>query len=84
MQVRDARRLRARIVIAGSSNRQLAKAVGYKSHAYINRIVSGDIKTVTPEKARLIARHLKVDVDDLFVSDVSTPVRRSVKTQAAR
>lgn len=77
MQVRDPKKLRRLLVVNNQSARQLAKGVGYSSHSYVNRILAGDIKTVTPARATAIARFLKVDVDDLFAAVVSTPAARS-------
>lgn len=83
MFVRDSRELRRLMARRDVSNRELARAAGYQSHAYMNRLVSGDINTITPQRAKAIARFLKVDLDTLFVSSPSTPGRRSVKGQRA-
>jgi transcriptional regulator with XRE-family HTH domain len=65
------------------SARELAEAVGYKSHSYVTRILRGEIKTVTPERAARIARYLEVGVDDLFVARLSTDVVHSGRRQGA-
>jgi hypothetical protein len=45
----------------------------------VTRILRGEIKTVTPERAARIARFFGVGVDDLFVARLSSdagPVRK--------
>jgi transcriptional regulator with XRE-family HTH domain len=80
MRVENLKRLKRLMAIQEVSARQLAEACGYKSHAYITRILRGEITTVTPERAARIARHLEVPIDDLFVprlsSDTSQPAKR--------
>jgi len=78
MRVIDPKRIRKLMVVQDVSTRRLATEVGYASHAYIGRILRGEITTVTPEKAARIARFLGVGVDDLFVPRLSTDSRRSV------
>lgn len=72
MQVIDPRRIRKLMAIKDISTRTLATKVGYRSHAYLGRILRGDIKTVTPDKAVRIAAVLEVGVDDLFLARVSS------------
>jgi transcriptional regulator with XRE-family HTH domain len=83
MQVRDRKKIKRLMAVDDVSARQLAAGVGYASHSYVNRILAGTITTVTPERAQRIAKYLKVDVDDLFVGEVSTGTRRSAKKQTA-
>lgn len=81
MRLDDERRKRLQklMVIQGVSARTLAKAVGYKSHAYITRILRGEITTMTTERATRIALYLGVGVDDLFVPEGSSGARHSDK-----
>lgn len=72
MRVKDPKQIKKLMVIQEVSARTLAEAVGYKSHAYITRILRGEIKTVTPARAALIATYLQVGVDDLFVARMSS------------
>lgn len=83
MRVTNLKRLKKLMVIQGVSARQLADVCGYKSHAYITRILRGEIKTITPERAARIARHLEVGVDDLFMPRLSTDTSRNVKEDDA-
>jgi transcriptional regulator with XRE-family HTH domain len=72
MQIKDPKKIAKLMVIQGISHRDMAEAVGYKSHGHIGRIFRGEIGTVTPEKAALIANVLGVGVDDLFLVRVSS------------
>lgn len=80
MRVIDPKRIRKLMVIQDVSARTLAEAIGYNSHAYVTRILRGEVKTVTPERAALIAAYFGVGVDDLFVVRLSTDAGRSVKS----
>lgn len=83
MRVLDPKKIQKLLLIQGVTHRELAKAVGYRSHAYIGRIIRGQIKTVTPEKATRIANYLAVGVDDLFVARLSTDTGRNAKRETA-
>ena len=39
------------MVIQNVSQRELAKAVGWKSHTYLGRLLKGTIKTLDPDAA---------------------------------
>ena len=82
MQIRDLKMLQKLMVIQGVSQRQLATAAGYRSHAYMGRILRGEVNTLEPEAAVRIAHFFRVGVDDLFLVRVSTrsgePVRSDV------
>lgn len=82
MQVRDHRKIKRLLIVQNASARQLAASLGC-NHSYVNRVLSGERPTVTPEMARKIARFLHVDVDDLFVPRVSTSVGRSASSRKA-
>lgn len=72
MQVIDAKKIRKLMLIQGVSQRELAEAAGWASHSYVTRLLSGEIKTVTPERAARIARFFEVGIDDLFVGRLSS------------
>lgn len=76
MRVIDPKLIRKLMAIQDVSARRLAEDVGYASHSYINRILAGDIKTVTPERAARIAHRLGVGIDDLFMAKVSSDGRQ--------
>ncbi|MBS45337.1 MAG: hypothetical protein CMH83_19635 [Nocardioides sp.] len=83
MQVIDPKKILKLMAIQEVSARTLAEQIGYSSHSYVNRILKGDIKTVTPERAARIARFFGVGVDDLFVPRLSTDARQSSKRKAS-
>lgn len=83
MRVKDPKQIKKLMVIQDVSARTLAKAVGYNSHAYVTRILRGEIKTVTPERAARIANYLQVGLDDLFVARLSTDGAQNAKRRSA-
>jgi transcriptional regulator with XRE-family HTH domain len=72
MQVRDHRKLARLMLIQDVSQRDMATALGWKSHSYIGRIMRGTIRSVDPDAAVRIAHILGVAVDDLFVTRSSS------------
>lgn len=72
MRVLDPRKIRKLMLIQDVTQRDLADAAGWGSHSYVARILNGEIKTVTPDRAARIARHLGVGIDDLFVARLSS------------
>lgn len=83
MWVIDPTKLQKLLVIQDASVRGLAKAVGYNSHTHMARIVNGECRTVTPERAARIARFFGVGIDDLFVTRLSTDAGQNGKRKAA-
>lgn len=83
MQVRDAKTIRKLMVIQNVSQRSLARAAGYKSHAYMGRILRGEVKTLDPEAAVRVAKYLGVGVDDLFLVRVSSDTPQTAKQGVA-
>lgn len=84
MVLTDRTKLARLMILQEVSQRDLAKAVGWKSHTYVGRILSGDVKTVTPEVAVRIAHHLGCVIDDLFTPRMSNDERRNVKPSKTR
>lgn len=83
MRVIDPRKIRKLMLIQDVTQRDLAQAAGWGSHSYVARILNGEIKTVTPERAARIARHFGVGIDDLFVIRPSSDAGRSDKREAS-
>ena len=83
MKLTDRKRLAKLMAIQDVSARQLAKAAGWKSHSYMNRLLSGEVSTCEPEPAVRIARHLGVGVDDLFMPRLSTDASHNAKGRVA-
>jgi len=71
MRLHNLKGLRTLLVVRDVSQRRLARAAGYKSHAYMGRILRGEADTLEPEAALRIARFLQVDVDFLFAPRLS-------------
>lgn len=83
MEVKNPRTIAKLMVIQGVSQRTLAQRAGYKSHAYMGRILRGEVKTLDPEAAVRIAKFLGVGVDDLFLVRVSNDAGRNMKSRGA-
>lgn len=72
MVLHDRKRLLKLMVIQGVTQRELAEAAGWKAHSILGRLLRGEIKTVTVERAARIAHHFGVGVDDLFLVRVDS------------
>ena len=72
MRLHNLKGLRTLMVVQDLSQRRLATAAGYKSHAYMGRLLRGEVDTLEPEAALRIARFLQVDADFLFAPRLST------------
>lgn len=79
MKVKDAEMIRRIMESKGISARKMAEQMGWSSHSYMNRILSGQARTVTPDTAMKLAYHLQVPVDLLFVTRASGDSGRNVK-----
>lgn len=77
MRLHDRKRLAKIMAIQGVSARKLSEAVGYKSHAYITRLLRGEINNLPSDRATRIALYLGVGVDDLFMPEGSSGARHS-------
>ena len=49
MKLRDRKRLQRLMTVQDVSARQLARAAGWKSHSYMNRLLNGQAETLAPE-----------------------------------
>lgn len=83
MKLINVKRLRTLMVVQEVSQRRLAMAAGYKSHAYMGRLMRGEVDTLEPEAALRIARFLGVGVDDLFVPRLSTDTGKNAPRRGA-
>ena len=79
MRVHNLKGLRTLMVVRDVSQRRLARAAGYRSHAYMGRILRGEVDTLEPEAAVRIARFLQVGVDFLFAPLMSTDTEHYVR-----
>jgi transcriptional regulator with XRE-family HTH domain len=71
MRLHNRKGLRTLMVVRDVSQRRLALAAGYRSHAYLGRLVRGEVDSLDHRAALRIARFLQVDVDFLFALETS-------------
>jgi transcriptional regulator with XRE-family HTH domain len=71
MILQHRKRLLKLMVLNDTSQRELAKVAGYKSHAYLGRLLRGEVTTLDPDAALRIAHHFRVPVEDLFLTRVT-------------
>ncbi|MCG7425095.1 helix-turn-helix domain-containing protein [Kocuria rhizophila] len=71
MQLRDPKKLKRLMIVQDISQRELARAAGWKSHSYLGRLMSGKVTTLSTDPALRIAHTLGVGVEDLFLTKVS-------------
>lgn len=83
MELTDRKRLAKLMVIQGASQRDVARAAGWRSHSYLGRLLRGEVRTLDVEAAARIAHFFGVGVDDLFMVRTSSEPRRNVKGKAA-
>lgn len=77
MVLTDRKKLAKLMLIQGVSQRDLAKAAGWRSHSYLGRLLRGDATSLEPEPAVRIARYLGVGTDDLFMARSSSDVAQN-------
>jgi transcriptional regulator with XRE-family HTH domain len=70
MQIKDRDLLAALMASKKLSGRALAKQVGWKSHTYLQRLLRGEVNTLDPDRAIIIAHYLGVPLELLFVPRV--------------
>lgn len=71
MLLKDRKKLATLMALAGVSARELSAAAGWRSHSYMNRLLTGTVRTCKPEPALLIAERLGVDLAELFTPRVT-------------
>ena len=81
MRLHNLKGLRTLMVVRDVSQRRLALAAGYRSHAYMGRLLRGEVDTLGSEAASRIARFLQVDTDFLFAPQVSSDTVHSAHPQ---
>ena len=69
MIVKDAELLRRLMKASGVTARQLARDLGWSSHSYVNRILTGQVVTVRAETAQRVADRLEVPIGLVFGPD---------------
>jgi transcriptional regulator with XRE-family HTH domain len=71
MRLHNLKGLRTLMVVQDVSQRRLAIAAGYRSHAYMGRLLRGEVETLERQAALRIARFLQVDASFLFAPRAS-------------
>lgn len=79
MELKDRTLLAALMEQQGVSARTLSRAAGWKSHSYMNRLLSGQVKSLSTEPAARIAHELQVPFSLLFVTRSSAESGRTVR-----
>lgn len=76
MELRDPTRLVDLMKKHGTTQRQLAQAIGLKSHGYISALVRGQYKNLRAEPALKLAYILDVPIDYLFLTKADENIGR--------
>lgn len=84
MELIDRDKLARRMKQMGVSQRELARAAGWKSHTYMRRLLTGEASTLNTDPALRIAHYLHLDVDDVFVTRVDSPGAQPVSHRPHR
>lgn len=89
MEIRDPALLKALATSHGRNHRQITAAVWPNAkpgtHSQVDRIMTGKIKTITPERAARWAAYFGVPIDTLFVPrSSSNPGRHVPKRRGPR
>lgn len=71
MILKDPKLLLSIMLVQDVSQRELARAVGWKSHSYLGRLLRGEVKTLDGDAALRIAHRLGLPVDSLFLTRVT-------------
>jgi len=82
MIVRDHAKFASVVLVQDISQRELAEAAGWSSHAYLGRLLRGEAKTLSDEAALRIAHKLGMPVDLLFMTVVSEKTGQPVQTKS--
>lgn len=79
MELKDPTLLASLMEEQQKSARYIAKAAGYKSHTYVQRLLRGEAKNLDPTPAARIAHDLGVPFNLLFRTRVSGESAQSVQ-----
>lgn len=73
------KRLAKLLLIQEVSQRDLAEAIGWKSHTMVGYLLRGEKNSVSPASAVAIAKFLGVDVSDLFLTEMPSVARQGTQ-----
>ena len=77
----DRKKLAKLMIVQEVTQRELATAIGWRSHSYLGRLLRGEKNSLDPDAALRIAHFLGVGADDLFLTKVSGENGRSTRTK---
>lgn len=84
MVLTNRKKLATIMTIQEVSQRELAEAIGWKSHSYLGRLLRGEVASLDEAGAVRIAKYLGVPVEDLFATRMSIATERTVDRRATR
>lgn len=79
MILKDHKKLMSILIVQEISQRELARAAGWKSHSYMGRLLRGEAKTLDAEAAVRIAHRLGLPLEHLFLTIVSEKTGSDVR-----
>jgi transcriptional regulator with XRE-family HTH domain len=80
MHQQGRKRLAKLLLIQEVTHRQVAEAVGWRSHGMLGHLLSGRRTGVDPAHALALCKFLGVEVSDLFLTEI--PTHRSQRSRA--
>ncbi|WLP90221.1 helix-turn-helix transcriptional regulator [Gordonia sp. NB41Y] len=84
MILRDRKKLASILIVQDISQRELARAAGWKSHSYMGRLLRGEAKTVDAEAAVRISHRLGLPLEHLFLTVVSEKTGSPVQSERTK
>jgi transcriptional regulator with XRE-family HTH domain len=84
MILKDRKQLASVMIVQGISQRELAKAAGWRSHSYLGRLLRGEKRTLDGDAALRIAHRLGMPVDMLFLTVVSEKTGSEIRSSDTR
>ncbi|UZF57668.1 helix-turn-helix domain-containing protein [Gordonia polyisoprenivorans] len=80
MILKDRKKLASILIVQDISQRELARAAGWRSHSYMQRLLKGEARTVDAEAAVRISHRLGLPLEHLFLTVVSEKGGQDVHT----
>lgn len=72
-------RLRGALLLRGMTHRELAVAIGWRSHGMVSQLLLGKRTSVSPKSAVMISSVLGIPLHDLFLPESSSDTRRPIR-----
>ncbi|AXQ63907.1 Cro protein [Gordonia phage Horus] len=80
MILKDRKKLASIMIVQEISQRELARAAGWRSHSYMGRLLRGEAKSLDAEAAVRIAHRLGLPLEHLFLTVVSEKTGSDVRS----